>query len=440
MNDTGIDFEDQVRRMLSNRAADIPDRPRRELLAIPALRPGVPAPRSGRRIRIAVAAGAVFAALMAGLVLRPDETSNIRTVPADSPDQPTGLPASFDATTAPFVFSAPGDAEAVADAYLRARFPGYPVPGVVRGPVTNDGSRAAATWTLTGESSAPYGGTILLRSDDGAWGVVAATTDGVNLADVTFDGRRVQGRITCSGVDLLAVDVSDLANEPVDGAPRPEGYPGADHRFGTAGDSDTGSLDLDLAATDAAVIVRAQLVGGTLLSIAEIALVAPPVDGPAPGSGFVVWPNEATTADRTSAITAASSFATEVIGRAPTTVTPDPEAAPDGPTWVELELDATSVRLLAVPTEDGWVVIQVGDGGPSVGADPPTAHPALVAGATDIELRVDTTRGVDTMHVSVERLADGVAIESDVDEVRSIIAIYRDAGGAVLAVHGGHYG
>lgn len=440
MNDTDIDFEDQVRRMLSDRAADIPDRPRRELMAVSALRPEVPAPRSRRRVQIAIAAAAVFAAVMAGLVLRPDETKDVSTVPADSPDQPAVLPSTFDPTTAPFIFSAPGDAEVVTDAYLRARFPDYPAPGVVAGPVTSDGRRAVATWTLTGESSAPYGGTILLRSDNGAWGVVAATTDGVDLSGVTFDGRRVQGRITYSGVDLLAVDVTDLADEPVEGAPRPNGYPGANYRYGTAGDSDTGSLDLDLAVTDEAVIVRAQHVGGTLLSIAEIAMVAPHLDGPAPGSGFVVWPNEATTADRTSATAAASSFATEVIGRTPTTVTPDSEAAPDGPTWVELELDATSVRLLAVPTEDGWVVTQVGDGGPSVSADPPTAHAAAVPEATDIEIRIDTTSGVSTEHLRADELAEGIALGADLDEIRSVIAIYRDSSGAVVAVHGGHYG
>src|SRR3546814_2428086 len=142
MSDTDIDFEDQVRRMLSDRAADIPDRPRRELLAVSALRPEMPAPRSHRRVHIAVAAAAVLAAVMAGLVLRPDERNDISTVPADSPDQPAGLPSTFDATTAPFVFSAPGDAEAVADAYLRARFPDYPAPGVVSGPVTSDRSQA----------------------------------------------------------------------------------------------------------------------------------------------------------------------------------------------------------------------------------------------------------------------------------------------------------
>src|SRR3546814_17317491 len=49
MSDTDIDFEDQVRRILSDRAADIPDRPRRELLAVSALRPEMPAPRQQRR-------------------------------------------------------------------------------------------------------------------------------------------------------------------------------------------------------------------------------------------------------------------------------------------------------------------------------------------------------------------------------------------------------
>jgi hypothetical protein len=129
-----------------------------------------------------------------------------------------------------------------------------------------------------------------------------------------------------------------------------------------------------------------------------------------------------------------------VIGSTPAKVTPDPEASPTGPTWVELTLDAATVRLLAAPTANGWVVIQVGDGGPSLSANPPTAHPSLVPGATDIEIRVDTLGGVETVHLEAEQLADGVAVEANFDEVRSIIAVYRDASGAVLAVHGGHYG
>lgn len=440
MNHIDTLFEDQVREMLSDRAADIPDRPRRDVLPITTVRPEMPAGRSRRRVHIAVAAATVFAGLTAGLVLRPDDSSDVSMVPADSPDQPIGLPSTFDIATAPVIFWASGDADEVVGAYLRARFPDYPSPGVAAGRATIDGTEAVATWSIVGENSTPYGGAIVLRSDDGAWGVVAATTDGVNLTDLAYDGQRVHGRVIYSGIDLLAVDVTDLVGEPAEGAPRPNGYPGAEYRFGTAGDSDTGSLNLNIAAIDETVIVRAQYVGGTLLSIAEIALMAPPMDPPSPGSGFAVWPNEATATDRSSAPSAARSFATEVIGRTPTAVTADPEAAPDGPTWVDLELDTASVRLLAVPTKDGWVVLQVGDGGPTVSADPPTAHAAPVASATDIEVRIDTTGGVNTVYVPVDQLADGVPIDSDLDGIRSIIAIYRDSSGAVLAVHGGHYG
>jgi hypothetical protein len=439
MNDTEIDFEEQVRQMLNERAADIPDRLRRDPLPVTTVRPGMPVRRSRRLVHIAVAAAAVVAALAAGLVLRPDDTREISAGSVDSAAHPPGLPSAFDTRRAPFVFSVPGEPDVVVGAYLRARFPDHPVPGVVTGPVASDGAQAVATWRLTGEGSAPYGGTILLRSDDGTWGVVAATTDGVDLAGLTFDGQRVQGRITYAGIDHLASDVLDLAGEPVEGAPRPDGYPGAGYRFGTAGGSDNGSLDLDVASTDQTVVVRAQYVGGTMLSIAEFALVAPPAELRPPGSGSVVWPNEPTTADRTSAVSAASSFATEVIGRAPTTVTPDPEAAANGPTWVELVIDGAVVPLLVVPTADGWVVLQAGDIGPSFRADPPTAYADPVAGATDIDVRIDTTDGVDTRHLSAEQLAEGVAVGPDLDRLRSIIIVYRDAGGAVLAVHGGHY-
>jgi hypothetical protein len=437
MNDTEIDFEERVRQMLNERAADIPDRPRRDPLPVTTVRPGMPVRRSRRLVHVAVAAAAVVAALAAGLVLRPDDTREISAGSVDSAAHPPGLPSAFDAGTAPFIFSVPGDPDVVIDAYLRSRFD-RPASGVVTGPVTSDGSRAVATWALAGEGAPQYGGTILLRSDDGTWGVVAATTDGVDLADLTFDGRRVKGHITYTGIDFMTLDVLDLAGEPVEGASRPDGFPGAGRRFGTAGDSDSGSLDLDVASTDQIVVVRAQYVGGSMLSIAEFALAAPGAELPTPGPG-IVWPNEAITADRTSAVSTASSFATEVIGRAPTMVTPDPEAAANGPTWVELVIDGAVVPLLVVPTADGWVVMQVGDSGPSISVDPPTAHVDAVAGATDIEVRIDTTGGVDTLHLSADQLAEGVAVGPDVERLRSLIIIHRDASGAILAVQGGSY-
>src|SRR3546814_18466316 len=87
MSDTDIDFEDQVRRMLSDRAADIPDRPRRELLAVSALRPEMPAPRSHRRVQLPVDPPAGLAARMSRLVLGPAGTNDITKRPAASPDQ-----------------------------------------------------------------------------------------------------------------------------------------------------------------------------------------------------------------------------------------------------------------------------------------------------------------------------------------------------------------
>lgn len=441
MNDTTTDFEDRLRAMLHTRARDVQAPPSRaQVAAVPMDRSGVsPTPSRRRTAAFAAAAVVVSGLLVTAALLRPSGDHEISTGPADQPGVASSLP-SFDPATAPVVFTAAGDVEAVLEAYLRDRFPDYPAPGLSRSDVMSDGELATANWQLTGDGPTPYGGSIYLRKDNGAWGVTAATTTGVDLADLVNDGQRVHGRVTSSAIDLLAVDLLDLNGEPVTGAPRPEGLPGANYRYGTAGESNTGVLDLDIPVTNQTAVVRVHLVGGTLLSIAEVALVPPPTDAPAPGASFVVWPNDATPAKRSDPVTTARSFAEQVVGRAPTSAEADPDAPAGGPTWVEVDLDTTRVRILTAPTDDGWVVLQVGDGGGTVTTDPPSVHPPAVAGAVEVEVRIDTVTGINTVTVSAAQLQDGVTLPTAGTDLRSIVAIYRGSQGEVIAVNGGHFG
>lgn len=281
MNDTDSDFDERVRAMLRSRADDIEAVTSHDRGAVvPIVRPDSTGTRSWRRVT-AVAAAAI-AVIGAFALFRPSEDRDVSTIPSDEPSAPSGLP-NFDPATAPAVFTATGDPDSVVQAYLDDRFPDYPAPGVSVSVVSVDGGFGSTDWQLTAGGTSPYGGSIFLRRDGETWGVIAATTRGVDLGDLVNDGERVAGRITSSAIDFLAVDVLDLAGEPVAAAPRPGGFPGAAYRFGTAGDSNTGFLDLDLAVVDEIVVVRVQLVGGTLLSIAEVAFVPPRADALVPG-------------------------------------------------------------------------------------------------------------------------------------------------------------
>ncbi len=442
MNDTHTtDFEARLRATLHAKAQDIQTPPSRVQVAAVSMSRSVALPTPSRRrpAAFAAAAAVVTSLLVTAALLRPSDDHEISTGPADQPGLASSLP-SFDPATAPVVFTTTGDIEAVLDAYLRDRFPDYPAPGLSLSDVTSDGELATATWQLTGDGPTTYTGSIFLRQDDGIWGVTAATTTGVDLVDLINDGRRVHGRITSSAIDLLAVDLLDLNGEPVTGAPRPEGLPGANYRYGTAGDSTTGVLDVDIPVTNQTAVVRVQLVGGTLLSIAEIALAPPPTDGPAPGAGFVVWPNDATPALRSDAVATARSFAEEVVGQTPTSATADPEAPAGGPTWVDVDFGTTRVRILTAPADDGWVVLQVGDGGGTVTTDPPSVHPPAVAGAVEVEVWIDTVTGINTVTVPAAQLQDGVTLPTAGTDLRSIVAIYRGSQSQVIAVNGGHYG
>lgn len=157
------------------------------------------------------------------------------------------------------------------------------------------------------------------------------------------------------------------------------------------------------------------------------------------GSEAVVWPNQTTPRDRTSAESTARSFVEEVVGENPTEIALDPAAPPDGPVWANVTFSKGDTSVLVAPAETGWVVMQVGEGAGSVhtDTDPPTLYLASVADADSVQVRIDTPAGIRAMDVKADELSTGVPLPAGT--VHSVVATYRDNGGNVVAVHGGHY-
>jgi hypothetical protein len=287
MTDDMESFEDEVRAMLSRRAADVDGSTASEPVTAPRVRSlSEPAGRRPRRMLLTVAAVVALVAVVGvGLIFRDDD----RSVEIDSvapTTTPQELPAWFDPSTATAVYdTAYDDPQAAAEDYLRARFPDFPVPDVAIASLAVRDDLATARWGVQ-EQDPPgpdpsYRGEILLRLVDASWDVVASTTEGVHLSGVQRRDRLLAGEVTSEGIDMLALDVLGLDGEPVADAPEPDGYPGAQYRFGTAGVSDTGpnsagiAVPVNIEVGDSPVIVRAQHVGGTLLSVAEVVFPGP---------------------------------------------------------------------------------------------------------------------------------------------------------------------
>lgn len=186
-----------------------------------------------------------------------------------APPAAAGLPQGVDLRTSGALFTAAGALDDVTAAYMRSRFPDYPTPAVRVDRARTRGTRAFATWA-SGDASEPLatGLLVLTRTTEG-WGVIAATTDGVDLSDVRAGDGRLRGRVVSEDDNALFADVLRADGTPVAGSPRPGGFPGADYRFGTAGGPGRGAIALDVPLAEPAVL-RVSLVGGTILSISEV--------------------------------------------------------------------------------------------------------------------------------------------------------------------------
>lgn len=227
--------------------------------------------------RVLAVAAALALAVAAVAVLRGGSDDPSATLPAAGTGEV--LPAGFDLATATPVFSAPGSPPEVAAAYLADRFPDR--EPLVDPDIEVVGGAATVGWTQPGDGAADptspepaasgHRGDVHLRRFEGSWAVVASTTHGLDLSTLSYDGERVRGAAMTEADDSLFADVLTPAGEPVRRAPRPEGFSEkAEFRFGTAAGPATGTLGIDVEHRRAPAVVRVTLVGGTMLSIAEL--------------------------------------------------------------------------------------------------------------------------------------------------------------------------
>ncbi|HUR49465.1 MAG TPA: hypothetical protein VMY88_08090 [Acidimicrobiales bacterium] len=186
-----------------------------------------------------------------------------------------GLPTTVDVATSAPLFSAPGSADEVAEAYMRTRLPDYPAPDVELDPAFYRGRRAYVSWS-TGQQGEPIAaGIIGLRVSGQDWSVIAVNTHDVDVSDLRSADGKVSGTITTTNINSLYADVFQPDDTPAPGSPRPEGQPGAAYRFGTAGGPGDKSLDIAVPVQPGSAVVRVNLVGGTLLSLTEFRIPVP---------------------------------------------------------------------------------------------------------------------------------------------------------------------
>jgi hypothetical protein len=183
------------------------------------------------------------------------------------------LPDGFDLDQATPVFAVDAGLEEAALRYLETR---HLLDNVGISRVVEQDNYTMVQWAwgrLLDETELEQGesGWLVMRPAGTGYEVLAATTDGIDLSDViqTSTGHIIGGVI--SNTDQhLGVDVLNLDGTPVASAPNPEGMPDADFLWGTAA-SGTPPLGFDVQVSGA-VLLRVNRVGGTLLSISEIAL------------------------------------------------------------------------------------------------------------------------------------------------------------------------
>ncbi len=139
----------------------------------------------------------------------------------------------------------------------------------------------------------------------------------------------------------------------------------------------------------------------------------------------------------------ASRFATEVLGWEAATVVADPQAAPDGPTFVTINDGAgRSVTFLTFPTVDGWAANQIGEGrGAGVGAEatlkvfiapPGGATSAIVlVGTADTTLAWQAELTPDMTEITLP----GITF----DDLHTVLILYSDGSGQVIDASGGSF-
>lgn len=199
------------------------------------------------------------------------------------------LPDGFDPEQAAPLLTLDGNPEATASRYLETRIP--TIGAGVKAVEEQDGYTLVQwAWGDLLSPDFPGGdrgetGWLILRPVLGGFEVVAATTDGVDLSNLSLTDGAVAGVVESDSGEFIGADVLTLDGVPVVSSPHPDGFnPDAMSLWGTAGAGNP-PLTLDVPVSEP-VIVRVNSVGGTLLSISEVILgsdIATPEDV-APGA------------------------------------------------------------------------------------------------------------------------------------------------------------
>lgn len=185
------------------------------------------------------------------------------------------LPDGFDPEQGVPLFTQEGNPEEIATQYLETRIP-FVDAGVAR--VEEQDGYTLVQWAWGRLLDPDYQGGdrgekgwLVLRPILRGFEVVAATTDGVDLSDLTLRGGGVNGIVESDSGEFIGADVLSLDGSPVGSSPYPDGFfPDAMSLWGTAGASSP-PLTLDVPVSEP-VIIRVNRVGGALLSISEVIL------------------------------------------------------------------------------------------------------------------------------------------------------------------------
>ena len=183
------------------------------------------------------------------------------------------LPAGLDLDDTVPLFASGAEVEAAALDYLESRGVRAGV-GVGISSVEEQDGYTLVGWAwgsrLDGaEAEEGEGGWLVMRPTDTGYEVLVATTDGVDLSQVSVSRNGfILGGIVSDSSQWLGVDVLNLDGTPVDYAPNPEGMPDADSVWGTAA---AGVSPLGVAVqTSGPVLFRVVRVGGAFLSVSEV--------------------------------------------------------------------------------------------------------------------------------------------------------------------------
>jgi hypothetical protein len=384
MTTTDAELERDLRALLHRRALDIPE-------VEPEVVPSLASRRARRPRRRAQAlvgfAAAVAVAVPIAVVLVDDGDADGPTAEVGAATQEPvadGTILGADGTplrAAAPLFVADGSPSDVALQYLNQRV----TPELVRIDGTDlVADTALVRWSALDDGGVGTPGTVELHRVGGRWGVYASTSSSITV-DVTMTGETLTGRVTTTDADLLCVDVVTPLGAPVPGSPFPEGNGGEALR-GTAGCANS-RVDVSLVVGLQPVVVRATLVGGSVLSISETRLDAPLSIG--------------ADLEVTTTLPALATTTTEVLV--------DPSVSTMATTTVQtIDTIVTATTALATPTtiSHDSVRVQVFNGAGVAGIagemsavlaelDYPVAEPDNAPG-TQVETRVFARRGYDS--------------------------------------------